>query len=141
MLLRGLALMIPGAAAAESGGPVTTATPRVVYHVDDLAHAVPALRNASNHLKAAAGTQIVMVALGPGIDFLLRESKDERGNPFEPMVDDLVMLGVAFRVCNNTLVARGIDRSRVHPEAAVVESGVAEITRLQFHEGFAYVKP
>lgn len=142
MLLRGLALMIPAATAAESSSSASAATSaRVVYHIDDIEHALPAFRNANNHLKAAPGTKIVVVALGRGIDFLLKDAKDDRGNPYEPMVDDLVMAGVAFRICNNTLTARGVDKTRVHPEAGVVESGVAEITRLQFHEGFAYIKP
>lgn len=142
MLLRGLALMIPAAAAAQSSSRSTApATARVVYHVDDVERAVPVFRNANNHLKAAPGTKIIVVALGHGIDFLLKDAKDERGNPYEPMVDDLVMAGVEFRICNNTLIARGVDKARVHPEAGVVESGVAEMTRLQFFEGFAYVKP
>jgi intracellular sulfur oxidation DsrE/DsrF family protein len=83
----------------------------------------------------------VVVALGPGVDFLLRDAKDERGNPYEPMIDDLVMAGVEFRVCNNTLTARHIDPARVHPDATLVESGAAEITRLQYAEGYAYFKP
>lgn len=117
------------------------AATRVVYHIDDSARAVPAIRNMTNHLKADPGVKIVVVALGQGVDFLLKDAKDERGNPYEPMIDDLMLAGVEFRVCNNTLVSRQIERSRVHPDADLVESGVAEIIRLQFSEGFAYLKP
>ena len=142
MLLRSLAVMIPTAAAAEASSRTTVTTvARVVYHIDDVERAVPAFRNANNHLKAAPGTKIVVVALGHGIDFLLKDAKYDRGNPYEPMIDDLVMAGVEFRICNNTLIARGADKSSVHPEARVVESGVAEITRLQFFENYAYLKP
>lgn len=117
------------------------AAPRVVYHIDDSARAIPALRNMTNHLKADPGVKIVVVALGQGVDFLLKDAKDEHGNPYEPMIDDLILVGVEFRVCNNTLSARQIDRTRVHPDAHVIESGAAEITRLQFAEGYAYFKP
>jgi intracellular sulfur oxidation DsrE/DsrF family protein len=117
------------------------AAPRVVYHIDDSARAIPALRNMTNHLKADPGVKIVVVALGQGVDFLLKDAKDEHDNPYEPMIDDLILAGVEFRVCNNTLSARQIDRTRVHPDARVIESGAAEITRLQFSEGYAYFKP
>ena len=114
---------------------------RVVYHVDDSARAVPAIRNIGNHLKAAPDTQIVVVALGQGVDFLLRGAKDERGNPYEPMVDDLLLAGVDFRLCNNTLSARQIERDQVLADVGVVDSGVAEIARLQVREHYAYLKP
>lgn len=143
----GIALLTAGlvALALWSFSPSTAAeagrAPRVVYHLDDSARAIAAIRNLTNHLKAAPGVKIVVVALGPGVDFLLRDAKDERGNPYEPMIDDLVMAGVEFRVCNNTLTARHIDPARVHPDATLVESGAAEITRLQYAEGYAYFKP
>lgn len=123
------------------GADAATAVPSVVYHIDDTARAIPAIRNIANHLKAIPNIKIVVVALGQGVDFLLKNAKDDRGNPYEPMIDDLVLAGVEFRVCNNTLVARQIDKGRLHPEVAIVESGVAEITRLQLSEGYAYLKP
>lgn len=114
---------------------------RVVYHIDDSQRAIPAIRNMENHLRAAPSARIVVVALGGGIDFLLRGAKDSRGNPYEPMVDDLMMAGVQFRLCQNTLAARQIDASSVLDEVRIVPSGVAEIARLQFEEGYAYLKP
>jgi uncharacterized protein len=125
-----------GARAADTGAGV-----RAVYHIDDSARAVSAMRSMTNHLKAAPGTRIVVVTLSDGVDFLLGGAKDARGNPYEPMIDDLILAGVEFRACNNTLVGRRIERGRLHPEVSIVESGVAEIARLQAVEGFAYVKP
>lgn len=136
--LFGLAATIP-ARALGAGAP--DPVPRVVYHIDDATRSIPAIRNITNHLRAVPATRIVVVALGQGIDFLLKNAKDERGNPYEPMIDDLIMAGVEFRACNNTLAARQIDKNRLHPEVTIVESGVAEITRLQLSEGFAYLKP
>lgn len=123
------------------GDNSAAAIPRVVYHIDDTARAMPAVRNINNHIKAVPNIKIVVVALGQGVDFLLKGAKDDRGNPYEPMIDDLVLAGMEFRVCGNTLAARQIDKGRVHPDVAIVESGVAEITRLQLSEGYAYLKP
>lgn len=137
LLVVPMVLMMPGAStAADSGAPM-----KAVYHVDDSSRATAALRNVANHLKAMPQTKIVVVALADGVDFLLSDAKDARGNPYEPMIDDLVSVGVEFRVCNNTLSGRKIEKSRLHPEASIVDSGVAEITRLQAAEGFAYLKP
>lgn len=133
MLALGLAAPASGADAAPKH--------EVVYHLDDSARATSAIRSIGNHLKAAPSVRIVVVALGQGIDFMLKDAKDDRGNPYEPMIDDLVLAGVQFRACNNTLTARQINRSRLHPEIRVVESGVAEITRLQLEERYAYLKP
>lgn len=136
-LLLSFALMHPAHVARADGAAV----PHVVYHIDETARAIPAIRNITNHLKAVPTTKIVVVALGDGVDFLLKDAKDDRGNPYEPMIDDLVLAGVDFRVCNNTLVARQIDKGRIHPDASIVQSGVAEVARLQLSEGYAYLKP
>ena len=56
-------------------------------------------------------------------------------------IADLASKGVEFRVCNNTLVSRKIDASKVAMEAKVVPSGVAEVAKLQAREGFVYLRP
>ncbi|MFC5511382.1 DsrE family protein [Massilia jejuensis] len=78
---------------------------------------------------------------GPGIDFLIEDAKDKNGTPYDSVVQELANRNVKFRVCNNTLEARKIDRKRILPEATVVPSGVAEVARLQFQEGYGYLKP
>ena len=49
--------------------------------------------------------------------------------------------GVDFRDCLFTLERNKIDPKKVIPEATLVPSGVAEVSRLQFKEGFAYLRP
>jgi intracellular sulfur oxidation DsrE/DsrF family protein len=140
LLAVGILALVPGQSTVAQAVDAASG-PRVVYHMDDSARAIPAIRNMTNHLKADPEVRILVVALAQGVDFLLKDAKDEHGNPYEPMIDDLILAGVEFRVCNNTLTARQIDRARVHPDARVVESGAAEITRLQFSQGYAYFKP
>lgn len=133
LLLSALAgLAIAGAA---GGGE------KVVYHINDNSNPMGALVNISNHLNASPKAKIVVVAHGPGIDFLLEGAKDKNGNPYDVVVQELADRMVEFRVCNNTLEARGIDRKNVLPEARIVPSGVAEIARLQAQEGYVYLKP
>lgn len=114
---------------------------KVVYHINDASNPMAALNNIRNHLNASPKAKIVAVTHGPGIDFLLDGAKDKNGNPYDAVVQELVNRNVHFRVCNNTLETRKIDRKRVIAEATVVPSGVAEVSRLQVQEGYAYIKP
>ena len=133
------------AAAPAEIAPVEAAAPadaeKVVYHVNDSENAMVALRNVQNHINASKDARIVVVTHGKGIDFLLNNAQDKNGNPYDAVVQELANRKVQFRVCNNTLEGRKIDRKRVMPEATVVPSGVAELGRLQSQEGYSYIKP
>ena len=114
---------------------------KAVYHINDSTNAAAALRNVRNHLDASPKAKITVVTHGPGIDFLLEGAKDAKGNAYDATVAELTNRKVDFRVCNNTLVSRNIDKAKVIPEASIVPSGVAEIARLQAKEGYVYLKP
>jgi intracellular sulfur oxidation DsrE/DsrF family protein len=130
--------VVPAPAAVAAGeGPV-----KVVYHVNEgNAQALNALRNIRNHLTADPSAKIVVVTHAGGINFLLDGAQDANGAPFEATVQDLKSKGVDFRVCQFTLQRNNIDPKKVIPEASLVPSGVAEVSRLQFKEGFAYLRP
>lgn len=113
---------------------------RVVFHISAADNARSALRNLANHLDSAPGVQVVVVAHNTGVDFLLAGARDRDGVAFQPAVADLKRRGVDFRACGNTLALRGIGPGKVIPEAALVRSGIAEISRLQTREGFAYLR-
>jgi hypothetical protein len=118
----------------------SAAEEKVVYHVNDAANARVAMNNVNNHLNAAPNAKIVVVTHGKGIDFLLNDAKDDKGE-FAPVVAGLKDKGVDFRVCRNTLKARKLGDDAVIMEAKVVPSGVAEIGKLQSQEGYVYLKP
>ncbi|MCX7897157.1 MAG: DsrE family protein [Rhodocyclaceae bacterium] len=127
---------LPPALASGQGGV------KVVYHVNQgLEQASDGLRNIRNHLSAEPNVKIVVVTHGRGVDFLLEGARDKNGNPYEVVVEELAARGVEFKVCNNTLQARNIERNKVIPQASIVPSGVAEIGRLQAQEGYVYLKP
>ena len=115
---------------------------KVVYHLSEgLAQASRAMSNIRNHLDADPTAKIVVVTHGSGIEFLLEGAKDAKGQSYAGSIGELANRGVQFRVCNNTLVTRGIPRDKVVLEATVVPSGVAEVARLQAKEGYVYLHP
>jgi uncharacterized protein len=133
------------AGCATTGGADSAANiaeDKVVYHVNNTeAQAVAALRNIGNHLEVNPKAKIVVVTHSRGVDFLFDGAKDKGGNPYNIRVENLKSRGVKFGVCKITLRNRKIPQSKFIPEAAFVPSGVAEITRLQQREGYAYLRP
>lgn len=112
-----------------------------VYHINDSRAAAAALRNIEFHLDAEPRAHIVVVTHNEGVDFLLDGAVDARGEDYRKTVGSLAQRGVEFRVCNNTLIQRDIASERVIPQARLVQSGIAEVGRLQREEGYAYLKP
>ena len=115
---------------------------KVVYHVNEgVQQASRAIGNIRNHLNADPKAKIVVVTHGPGIDFLLEGAENMAGATFTGAIAELAGRGVEFRVCNNTLVSRKINKDQVIQEAKVVPSGVAEVANLQAKDKFVYLRP
>lgn len=115
---------------------------KVVYHLSDgIPQATRAIQNIRNHLAADPTAKIVVVTHGAGIDFLLDGATNTNQQSFAGSIGDLSAKGVGFFVCNNTLVSRNIDPSKVAMEAKIVPSGVAEVASLQAREGYVYLRP
>ena len=132
-------LGIAGCASTGGGGG---GQDRVVYHFSEgLAQASNGLRNIGNHLEVIPNAKIVVVSHALGVDFMMKGAKDKNGNKYEDLVEQLVQRGVQFDVCQITLRNRKLTRDQFIEYAVYVPSGVAEITRLQQHERYAYLKP
>ena len=115
---------------------------KVVYHFSDgLPQASNGLRNIGNHLEVNPNARIIVVSHARGVDFLMKGVKDANGNLYEDLVEQLRMRGVEFDVCEITLRNRKLSKDQFIPEIKYVPSGVAEVTRLQQREGYAYLKP
>jgi intracellular sulfur oxidation DsrE/DsrF family protein len=135
LTLAGLATL-PGAL-AQADRPE-----RVVYHFSEgIEQASRGLEYIRNHLEVQPKAQIVVVTHAAGVDFLMKGAKTKLGNDYSTPIEDLSLQGVKFAVCEITLRERNLPRSRFVAEATFVPSGVAEITRLQQREGYAYIKP
>jgi hypothetical protein len=115
---------------------------RIAYHFGDgVEQAWRGLQYIRNHLEANPRAQITVVAHAAGVDFLMKGAKSSRGNEFQPLIEELDLQGVVFKVCEITLRERGLQRSQFVREAGFVPSGVAELGRLQQREGYAYLRP
>lgn len=117
---------------------------KVVYHIDDAAsQATKGLRNVRNHLDVAPNTQITVVTLGNGIDFLLEGAKDPKNADIEygALVSSLKARGVTFEVCEVTLKNRSMSKDKFSLDASFTPSGVVRLGQLQSREKFAYIRP
>ena len=135
----GLALLalLAGCAAAPGAGE-----DKVVYHLSEgLAQASNGLRNIGNHLEVNPKAHIVVVSHARGVDFMMKDARDANGNRYEDLVEQLRVRGVRFEVCEITLRNRKLSKDQFIAETTYVPSGVAEVTRLQQREGYAYLKP
>jgi intracellular sulfur oxidation DsrE/DsrF family protein len=137
----GCALLL---AMSGCAGPVSTASrhDKVVYHFSEgLEQAGDGLRYMRNQLEIDPDAKIVAVAHAAGVDFLLKGAKDKNGNKYEDIVERLALGGVRFEVCEITLRERRLSKQQFIDFVTFVPSGVAEVTRLQQREGYAYLKP
>jgi len=132
-----LAAGVALSAAAESTPPAVD-KPKVVFQINDAANASTVLRFVTNYLVTEPSAKIAVVGYASGIDFMLADAKDARGNPYELQLAALSERGVEFKVCNNTLKSRNLTADAVGKQATVVPSAVNEIIRLQTREGYAY---
>lgn len=97
------------------------------------------LNNAQNLLDffGQENVRIVVVAFGPGLPMLLKNS------PVASRIESEDSEGVEFDACHNTMkaMARKIGHMPVVlPQAVVVPAGVVRIMQLE-HAGFAYLRP
>jgi len=129
---------LAGCAGTGAGG----GQDRVVYHLSEgLPQASNGLRNIGNHLEVNPQAKIVVVAHARGVDFMMKDARDANGAKYEDLVEQLTRRGVQFDVCQITLRNRKLTQDQFISYSTFVPSGVAEITRLQQHEGYAYLKP
>jgi intracellular sulfur oxidation DsrE/DsrF family protein len=139
---RVLAIAAVAILAGCAGTPGSEKRDKVVYHVNEgLAQASNGLRNINNHLEVNPDAKIVVVTHAQGVDFLMKGAKDANGNKYEDLVERLKQRGVQFDVCDITLRNRKLTRDQFIEYATFVPSGVAEVTRLQQREGYAYLRP
>jgi len=132
------AASLTAAGCASMGG----SQDKVVYHINEgLPQASNGLRNIGNHLEVNPNAKIVVVSHAMGVDFLMKGAKDKNGNKYEDLVERLKMRGVQFDVCEITLRNRKLSKDQFIEYVTYTPSGVAEVTRLQQREGYAYLRP
>ncbi|WP_374562572.1 DsrE family protein [Ideonella sp.] len=135
------ATLFAGAASrASAAAPEAAAEDRAVYHVNDVASAREALVNIKNHLVASPGAKLALVANGRGIFMLVQGEKDRVGE-YAPLINELQGKGVRFQACRNSMTQKNVEPATLVAGVNIVPAGVAELTRLQVTERYAYIKP
>jgi len=117
---------------------MTQAQYRVVFHLDEAGAEKfeSVLRNVSHLIDdlGADQTKVELVAHGPGIDLLVKES------PYPEKVRKLQNRGVIMVACHNTLQQQSLTEDDLLPDVTVVPAGIGEIVRRQ-QQGWQYVRP
>jgi intracellular sulfur oxidation DsrE/DsrF family protein len=127
-----LAVQFPSVAFAD----FLATKPRAVFQVSD---ADPAkwnltLSNVANAQEALGKeAEIEIVAFGPGIDMLKKDS------PVATRVADALHAGVRIVACQNTMRSRKLTPADMLPDLGYVPSGVVEIMQRE-REGYAYLR-
>ena len=135
-----LAAFVVSAICAADAGAQAAAAPknRVVMQVSDGEPAKwnLALNNARN-LQAdlgAANVEIEIVAYGPGIGMLKRDSS------VASRVDEALTSGVKVVACENTMRGQKLVPADMLPAIGYVAAGVVEIMQRQ-QQGWSYLRP
>jgi intracellular sulfur oxidation DsrE/DsrF family protein len=138
-MLVAIAMVVPWIAAPQALAQSTAAPKnRVVIQVSD---AEPgkwnlALNNARNLQSdlGAANVEIEIVAYGPGLGMLKRDSA------VATRVDEALTSGVKVFACGNTMRAQKLTQPDMLPSISYVDAGVVEIMQRQ-QQGWAYIRP
>ena len=128
------ALAVAPAARAQAAAPKN----RMVIQVtdNDPARWNMVLNNAHNAQEdlGAANIEIEIVAYGPGINMLKKESV------VGGRIDDAVKSGVKVVACQNTMKGFKLTKDDMQQTVGYVPAGIVEIMKKQ-QEGWAYVRP
>lgn len=111
---------------------------RVVFEVttDDSQVWQGVLNNVENLQKAlgAETTEIRVIAHGKGLGLLMKTDTAQAGR-----IASLASPKVKFLACENTMRRMKVSKEDLQPAAGTVDSGVAEVVRLQ-EAGYSYIK-
>ena len=134
-----LAVFVCAVCVADVGAQAAAAPKnRVVMQVSDGEPAKwnLALNNARNLQSdlGAANVEIEIVAYGPGLGMLKRES------PVATRVDEALTSGVKVVACENTMHAQKLVQADMLPAIGYVGAGVVEIMQRQ-QQGWSYLRP
>lgn len=140
-----LGLIAVPTAASAAGNSGSNSHPFATHHYviqiseDNPARWTLAMNNAQNLLDyyGPSNVQVVVVAYGPGLKMLFKNSKAAT------RVQSEAMEGIEFDACHNTMkkMARKLGHMpAINPSAKIVPAGVVRIGQLE-GKGFAYIKP
>lgn len=112
----------------------------VAFHIDSDEHMNRALRQISRHLEAHPSVPIRVILIANGVNPSLDGATDPNGGLYSAQMEQLLAQGVRIFACENTLSSFNKTPDDLTFGIETVPSGIAELGRLQFELGFAYIK-
>ncbi len=132
------AMLVTAAAAGAAAVPQEAKPHRVVFEVttDDAAVWQSVLNNVENLQKSLGRetTEVRVIAHGKGLGFLMKTD-----TTLAERIAGLAGPRVKFFACENTMRRMKVTKEDLLPAAGTVDSGVAEVVRLQ-EAGWSYIK-
>ena len=120
----------------RSNSQDTGETHKIIFQLtDNDARSQKALTNQLKNLTDGwPDAQIEVVVHSAGINFLMKEKTE-----FKSEIEALVIKGVRFNACENTLKSKEIDKSEILEVAGFVPMGIGEVV-LKQEAGWSYIK-
>jgi intracellular sulfur oxidation DsrE/DsrF family protein len=92
------------------------------------------MKQLRNMKEAAPTMQLEVVCHGPGMDMLMTDR-----SIVQEKVREFASKSIVFLACENTIMERKLDRSKVLPETGYVKAGIIHIVERQ-EDGWSYIK-
>lgn len=133
LLLLCLAVALPSLhAAAQAKG--------IAIHLDTDAHMNRSLRQVQRHLDGNPGVPVRVILVAGAVNAALEGAVDDNGGLYAAQMEQLLASGARIFACENTLTSFNKSPDDLTFGIETVESGVAELGRLQVALGFGYLK-
>lgn len=120
--------------------PLHADSPGVVLHIDTDAHMNRSLRQVTRLLDSAPDLPLRVILIAGGVKPALDGATDPNGGLYSAQMEQLLARGVRIFACENTLNSFNKTADDLTFGIETVESGVAELGRLQVQAGYSYIK-
>jgi len=120
--------------------PLHADSPGVVLHIDSDAHMNRSLRQVTRLLDSAPDLPLRVILIAGGVKPALDGAVDPNGGLYSAQMEQLLARGVRIFACENTLNSFNKTADDLTFGIETVESGVAELGRLQVKAGYSYIK-
>ncbi|GEM_PF-172966 len=118
----------------------TQTHPAVAFHIESDDHMNQKLRQITRHIEAHPSIPVRVILIAGGVRAVLDGASDPNGGFFSAQLEQLLAKNVRIFACENTLRSFNKSLDDLTFGIETVPSGIAELGRLQFELGFAYLK-
>ena len=114
--------------------------PGIVFHVDSDQKMNRVLRQIARHQAGNPTVPARVILIAEGVRPAMEGAVDANGGDYSAQMEQLLMSCVRIFACENTLNSFNLSKGELGLGIETVQSGVAELGRLQVSEGWGYIK-